>query len=593
VRLGIRSRLFAIAFGLIALTMGVAYLVMRNELERLLLSEIRGDLDVRTALVALEVDSLDIANDDLASWDALADRIGAKAKARVTLIRRDGVVVGDSEVPRDKVRTMQNHSNRPEVVAALARGLGESTRYSVTVEHRMLYAAVPFGSDGHLAGVARVAVPLTQIDSAISELKGIMLLGALVALGVAMVLSIAAAHLASRTARSLIETAGRMAKGDLNARARVARSDEYGDLGRALDQLAQSLAQATVELRAERDRLSGILRGMHEGVLLLDREGRIELFNPALREMLLLEETAHGMKPLEVIRHAELKETLDEARTSGEDTTRELEVTGLRPRRLMVRAARLPGQSEAVFAVFVDVTEMRRLESLRREFVANVSHELRTPIATICSAAETLAGAVERDPGAVAGFVQIIERNAARLRDLIEDVLNLSRIESREFHLSREPLSLGPVLEHIAAMFSDRANAKSIELVSSGSGEVVAFADRRALEHVLTNLVDNAVKYCGAGARVEVRAQRSDGGVVVSVSDNGPGIEQRHLPRLFERFYRVDTGRSRELGGTGLGLSIVKHLVEAMNGEVRVESKPGQGCTFSFTLPGGRQETAG
>jgi two-component system, OmpR family, phosphate regulon sensor histidine kinase PhoR len=585
VKLGIRSRLFAMAFGLIAATMIVAYLVMRSELERLLFNEIRGDLDVRTALVALEVDAVDMAPDDFAAWDALADRIGAKARARVTLIRRDGVVIGDSEVPRDQLRTMQNHGARPEVIAALARGLGESARYSVTVEHRMLYAAVPFASGGHLAGVARVAMPLTQIDGAISELTGIMLLGALVALGFAMVLSMAAAHLASRTARSLIETAGRMARGDLKARARVARSDEYGDLGRALDQLARSLAQATVELRSERDRLGGILRGMHEGVLLLDREGRIELFNPALREMLLLEETAQGMRPLEVVRHAELKQLLDEARLSPEDVTRELEITGLRPRRLMVRAARLPGESEAVFAVFVDVTEMRRLESLRREFVANVSHELRTPIATICSAAETLVGAVERDPDAVAGFARIIERNAARLRDLIEDVLNLSRIESREFHLSREPLALGPVLEHIASMFSDRARAKNIELVSSAPDTVIAFADRRALEHVLTNLVDNATKYCGPGARVQLRAQRADGEVIVSVSDTGPGIEERHLPRLFERFYRVDTGRSRELGGTGLGLSIVKHLVEAMDGEVRVESKPGQGTNFSFTLP--------
>ncbi|MBN1605914.1 MAG: HAMP domain-containing protein [Polyangiaceae bacterium] len=592
-RFGIRSRLFATAFGLIAVTMIVAYLAMRNELERLLLSNIRGDLHVRTALVALEVDSVDVARDDFAAWDALADRIGAKAKARVTLIRRDGVVIGDSEVPSDRLRTLQNHGSRPEVVAALAQGFGESARFSATVEHRTLYAAVPFGSGGRLAGVARVAVPLTQIDSAISKLTGIMLLGALAALAVAAVLSMAAAHLVSRTARSLIETAGRMAEGDLNARARVARSDEYGDLGRALDQLAQGLAQATVELRAERDRLSGIVRGMHEGVLLLDREGRIELFNPALREMLLLEETAQGMKPLEVVRHAELKELLDEARSSREDVTRELEITGLRPRRLMVRAARLPGQSEAVFAVFVDVTEMRRLESLRREFVANVSHELRTPIATICSAAETLVDAVERDPGAVAGFVQIIERNAVRLRDLIEDVLNLSRIESREFHLSREPLALEPVLGHIAAMFSHRARAKGIEIVSSSPGTVVAFADRRALEHVLTNLVDNATKYCGTGARVGLRAERSDGSVVVSVSDNGPGIEQRHLSRLFERFYRVDTGRSRELGGTGLGLAIVKHLVEAMNGEVRVESTLGQGTTFSFTLPEGGQTAAG
>jgi two-component system phosphate regulon sensor histidine kinase PhoR len=238
-----------------------------------------------------------------------------------------------------------------------------------------------------------------------------------------------------------------------------------------------------------------------------------------------------------------------------------------------------------MFAVFVDVTEMRRLESMRRDFVANVSHELRTPVTAIRSAAETLQTGRPDDPAMLDLFVGIIERNAARLQDLVEDVLDLSRIESRELRLSFEPLELGAVYGQVLSLFKERADRKGIDLVNEASDLLLRVrADRRALEHVLTNLVDNAVKYCGKGVCVRMGAVEQGGNVLLFVADDGPGIEARHLPRIFERFYRVDAGRSRELGGTGLGLSIVKHLVEAMGGSVQVESSPGEGTTFSFTL---------
>ena len=250
-----------------------------------------------------------------------------------------------------------------------------------------------------------------------------------------------------------------------------------------------------------------------------------------------------------------------------------------------MRAAALPGDPGGVLAVFVDVTELRRLESVRRDFVANASHELRTPVAAVRSAAETLRSAAS-DPAAAARFSDIIERNAERLERLIADLLELSRIESREFQLSPEPLEIAPVVHHVLSLHRHRAEQKRIELATEfAAGLPSARADRRALEQVFGNLVDNALKYCPEGARVTVRVSPENSTLRVAVADTGPGIDPKHLPRLFERFYRVDAGRSRELGGTGLGLSIVKHLVVAMGGTVGVESAPGQGTTFTFTLP--------
>jgi two-component system, OmpR family, phosphate regulon sensor histidine kinase PhoR len=319
---------------------------------------------------------------------------------------------------------------------------------------------------------------------------------------------------------------------------------------------------------------------------MLDAAGRVAVVNPALREMLLLGPQAVGKSPLELIRHAELKDLLDEARRTGGSSAREIELSGLKPRQLLVRAAPIAGESRAIFAVFVDVTEMRRLESMRREFVANVSHELRTPVTAIRSAAETLKSVPEKDIESRSAFMEMIDRNAERLQELIEDLLDLSRIESRGIRLSFEPLDLRSVFAHVVSLFEERAAKKHIRLTIDVPGELPPVeSDRRALEHILTNLVDNAVKYCKSDADITLRARQQGDGVWLQVQDTGPGIAPRHLPRLFERFYRVDAGRSRELGGTGLGLSIVKHLAEALDTTVSVESTVGEGTAFSLVLP--------
>lgn len=402
--------------------------------------------------------------------------------------------------------------------------------------------------------------------------------------------------------RPVTDAARRMQEGDLSVRARLAKTEDVGQLGAAFDELAGSFSRTVGELRGERDLVGAILDGMLEGVLLLDKEGKVALMNPALREMLLLRAGADviGQPLLEVVRHAELKELLDRARTTKTTCSGEIELGGLKPRRLLVRgSAFTPGaggagraQEGGLLAVFFDVTDIRRLESLRRDFVANVSHELRTPVTAILSAAETLDMALEKDPEGARRFVAIIERNAARLQGLIEDLLELSRIESRELRLRPERFDFEAFATHVVGLFRERADKKNIAIRLDCPKRLEVDCDRRALEQVLTNLVDNAVKYCVEGCTVIVRAERDVGaeaargpGFRLRVADDGPGIEEKHMGRLFERFYRVDAGRSREMGGTGLGLAICKHLVEAMGGSIRVESTLGKGTTFEVRLP--------
>lgn len=353
---------------------------------------------------------------------------------------------------------------------------------------------------------------------------------------------------------------------------------------RSLAPLADALATA----RRERDQLLGVVAGMDEGILMLDGAGRIALLNPALRAMLALPAGALGSDPAEVFRLPELQELFDAAVEGSSRLASELSLDGGGPPRwLQVTAARLqPELGGGVFAVFIDVTERRRLESLRRDFVANVSHELRTPVTAIRSAAETLPSAMRQGGESAATFADIIDRNAARLQALVEDLLDLSRIESRDLRLRAEELSLSRVVASVFELLSERALQRRVELRHRvGEEQPGVLVDQGALERVLTNLVDNAIKYSGVGSAVTVSAAREGEWVRVLVADTGVGIAAEHLPRLFERFYRVDAGRSRALGGTGLGLSIVKHLVEAMGGRVMVTSRVGAGTTFSFTVP--------
>jgi two-component system, OmpR family, phosphate regulon sensor histidine kinase PhoR len=586
-KLGVRTKLFLMSLGLIALALLVSDLFLVPRLDHLLVDRVKEDLLVRARLMESDVSELSKNNRSSSAdaWEELAKSLGQQSNARVTLIPVSGKVLGDSSLDEPAVSALENHATRPEVIEAFAQGEGASMRYSATLQQRMMYVAHAFkGSDGKVAGVVRVALPLSDVDLAVSQFRKLILMASLLALAAAMVLSSAVAHWISSSLRAMAQAAAQMVQGDLERRTRAHGSDELAELGHALDLLATNLRDAMRDLRSERDLLRGILASMLEGVLVVDQRDHIVHMNPAIRTMLLLGEASIGRPIIEIIRNADLIALLGRSRTGKDLSAIELDLGGFKPRRLLAHASPLPDRPGDMLVVLVDVTNLRRLESIRKDFVANASHELRTPVASIRSAAETLRSAMD-DPEAAMGFVDILERNSERLQRLVDDLLDLSRIESREFALRAENVDFAEFLDHILPLHQNRFDLKHMLLIREVPKTLNVRGDRRALEMIFSNLLDNAVKYCPEGTPVRIEATESNGRVRITVADRGPGISAHHLPRIFERFYRVDAGRSRDLGGTGLGLAIVKHLAEAMEGSVGVESEPGEGTRFSVTLP--------
>lgn len=340
------------------------------------------------------------------------------------------------------------------------------------------------------------------------------------------------------------------------------------------------------ETRLQLEMLRAVVDGMSEGLWITDPDGRVIQYNNALKEMLYAGTELVGKTALQVVRSQELSSAVMRACREGQTTKLELTVEGVRPRTLNVQVSPLGRDLQGSAAVFQDVTELQRLEKVRKDFVANVSHELRTPITAIRGYAETLKAGALADQSNAPKMVDIIHRQSERLSELVEDLLELSRIDAKQIQLAKVPIDLEQAAHRASEAVRPKAEGKNIAIEIAVPEDLVAIADARALEQVLLNLLDNAVKYTGHGGRVKVTGKRRGNDVEIAVRDTGAGIEPRHLPRVFERFYRVDKGRSRELGGTGLGLSIVKNLVNLMQGEVWVESTPGEGSTFFVELPG-------
>jgi two-component system, OmpR family, phosphate regulon sensor histidine kinase PhoR len=585
VTLGVRAKLLLVSVALIAASAVVAEVYLTPAIASRLTATMQSSVRDRARLVAREASRFAAPlSDDVPAWDALADELGRASGARVTIIRVDGAVLGDSEVALGDVERMENHATRPEVQQALAAGEGYGTHMSVTLQRPLIYAAVPFLRDGAVAGVVRVAEPLTEIDAAESDMRRFIWLGSGIALGLALILSNVLAKRMAAAVGELTDAARRMTEGDLEVRTRLSGQDELAGLGQALDRLAASLAATLGELRAERDLQRRILEAMHEGVVVVDRDGRIVLMNPALRSTLLLGADAIGKLLIETVRHAELDTVVDQARESPDDPPVEIELPGLKPRRLLVQAAPLSGDDQGLLLVFVDVTELRRLESLRRDFVANASHELRTPIAAVRSATETLQTGALADPIAANRFLDIIERNAVRLQSLVEDMLELSKLESNEFKLKRERVELQRVVPIVLALFRERAEKKGVRLAAElAAGLPAVEGDPRALEHVLSNLVDNAVKYCPSGTRIVVSATADDARVRLVVADTGPGIPAEELPHVFDRFFRgQDAART---SGSGIGLAVAAEMARAHGGQVAAASQRGHGTQMTLSLP--------
>jgi len=513
------------------------------------------------------------------SWKELASR-----GLRITLIGTDGHVRYDSE---HQASSMENHLDREEVQEALRTGRGSAVRLSRTAGHRTFYVSQSVvGPPGSPLGVLRLALPMDAIDRQTGAMRARLALAAALAALLALAILALVHRRWTRSLAQITAIARDLCEGRYDRRAAKLPDDEVGELGNALNRLGGEITHRMKALSGEVARLRAMLAGMVEGVVAVDEDDRVVFSNRAARRLFGVEELSGRL--WESVRIAELVALIEEARGTDAAATRELTFGDPAGRYSFVQAQAhrfQSGTSTGVVVVLHDLTELRRLERVRRDFVANVSHELKTPLTSIRGYVETLLSGALHDEDNNVRFLEKIDSNVRRLTHLVADLLSLARIESEESGLPLESLDLRPLLEQALRQHGPRAVQKGVRCsIEHDGGRVRVLGDRESLVQVIDNLLDNAIKYTSRGeVRLVLRRDASWG--MLEVVDTGIGIPAEELERVFERFYRVDKARSRELGGTGLGLSIVKHLVVAMNGKVEVESKMGSGSTFRVRLP--------
>jgi len=573
-------KLLAGALLLIVLTVGVLDSLLARYAGQREIRSIERQLASEAEILAGELREIEPAR--YAGWAADAAR---RARCRITLVAGDGSVLADSEFDP---RSMENHAAREEIAAALNGRPMAAIRHSATLNRDLLYMAVPATAAAGRPVVLRLAVPLEQVDAAVSEVRLRLLEVSLLAAGLALVL----AFFYSRSLSRRITQLKNFAEGLLDERFDKSLppepDDELGALARSLNSMADKLRGSLQMLRLEAARREAILAGMVEGVMAVNHELCVTFCNQAFaRAVGARHPVPENLPVLELVRDPVFLELLSSVLVSGESRSRRLRLTSAEDRWYEVRVSPLAMLSgRGALAILHDITEIERLERVRRDFVANVSHELRTPLAAIQGYAETLLDGALEDPASNRKFVEIISAHAVRLNQIASDLLALSELESTEPAPAPEKISLRRVLEAALRTVEPEAAARKVTIESPTGPDLMVLAHPLRLEQVLVNLLDNAVKFNREGGRVWVECGSEKPATVwIRVSDNGIGIPSEDLPRIFERFYRVDKARSRQVGGTGLGLSIVKHALERMGGSITVESKLGIGSSFTVRLP--------
>jgi two-component system, OmpR family, phosphate regulon sensor histidine kinase PhoR len=556
----------------------------------LYLNESENDLHARAQLVSASLDAT--PEPSPTSLETTVTALDRASGTRISVIAPDGRVVADSEADP---ATLENHGDRPEVHTALTGGVGRSIRYSDTLHENMMYVAMPVtAGDGSLRYVVRTAIPLTAVDRAMQGAsRRIIAITVLVAL-IAAAIGLFVSRSISGRMRRIREGAERFAAGDLTHKLAIPRTEEFAGVAESLNTMAEQLDVTITGITRERNEREAMLASMVEGVFATDDEGRVITMNDAAGRALGTtagETPGHGIE--EVSRNSDLQGFVGRVLAEQSQVESEIVMRSSDPRfdrYLQAHGAPMRGaEGAASGAVIVlhDVTRLRRLETVRRDFVANVSHELRTPVTSIKGFAETLLDGALDDPADARRFVTIIAGQADRLNAIIQDLLSLSRLEaeSEDETLRLEDGPVCDILELAVESCQSAAQARGVTLSLSCRQGLHTAMDPLLLERAVVNLIDNALKFSDPDSSVEIAAVEANEEIEIFVADHGSGIERQHLPRLFERFYRVDTSRSRDEGGTGLGLAIVKHVAQLHGGRVTVESTPGVGSTFRIFLP--------
>ena len=560
-------KLFLAALVVIAACTVSLDLLIGRTWENMLRREIETSLRQKTQMFAARV-----ADASPGSLKQVTAQAAPAAGPRITVIDSTGKVLADSEANPD---TMENHAGRPEFVAALQGQIGSATRLSKTIGVDLLYVAVPIPG-----GAVRMAYPLSSIREANREIRRDLLEGSAVAALLALLLAFVATQSIGRRLLRITDFAERVAAGDLSARIQEGAGDEIAHVASALDKTARKLEEGFSALENSRQTLETLLNSMQEAVIAVAQDERVLWANQRM-ERLLPSGVRLGAPLVQSVRDPEILASVQTALTTR-DVTMARAAKIFSGRVFDVTAAPMPGGGAV--AVLHDQTEIERVEKTRRDFIANVSHELRTPLTSIQGYAETLLES-RGMPTDLREFVEIIRKNAMRMARLTEDLLVLARVESGEQKLNLQPAMPNQLLDDAVQTFHELAITRGVEISVMNTASSAVLVDRDAIHQVFTNLIDNALKYGDQGGKVLVGACESEDGVQFYVRDFGSGISSEHLPRLFERFYRVDKARSLESGGTGLGLAIAKHVVRAHSGTIHVESELNHGSTFYFTLP--------
>jgi two-component system, OmpR family, phosphate regulon sensor histidine kinase PhoR len=568
----VRNRIFLKAMAAFAVVIAAATLTLditirhtwedslRRDIERLLAQNAQG--------FALRVD-----NDRQHSLQQMANEEARITETRVTIIARDGVVLADSEADP---KTMENHAGRPEIMAALSGKIGSSTRLSHTVGVEFLYLAVPSGDK-----VVRLAYPLATIQQHVAAIRSNLLRATILALLLALILALVIAEVISRRLRRIVRFAEQVATGDLTARISESSGDEIAQVAMALDRTARRLEENFAAIRESRAELEALLNSMTDGVIAVSPDMKVRWANHAIAAI-THQPLRLGAPVIELLRHPDFLATLEATlKSKRRQSTIAASLAGRRS--FSVNAEPLP--DGGVVSVLHDISEVERVEKTRRDFIANVSHELRTPLTSISGYTETLLESDGMLTDSAREFLTVIRRNAERMGRLTEDLLVLARVESGEDKLDLHAQPARQLLTEAVSSLQEDARAAEVELVAEDIPDWSVMADSYAVHQVFGNLISNALRYAQSGKKIMLGAEERNNGIEFFVRDFGPGIASEHLPRIFERFYRVDKARSRESGGTGLGLAIVKHIVLNHGGAVRVESAVGHGTTFFFLLP--------
>lgn len=557
-------------------------------LRRFYLNEASENLKSKALLIEDLVLSA-LISDDTESVNKLCGELGNKVSTRITVILPSGKVKGDS---KESPAMMDNHANRIEVKEALRGRVGASIRFSHTLQTAMMYVAIPLRNKGNIIGALRTSVSLSSIDQALNTIYIKFAIGGVVASLIAALLSFIISRRISSPLEEMKKRAEKFAQGDLNQKFPASRYVEIDTLADAMNKMAEQLDDRIRKVVQQSNEQEAILSSMIEGVLAVDMQERVITINEAAAELLNVDkDKLEGRTIQEIIRVPELQNFVTETLAGKESVDGEVVLRNKKDIYLQMRGTVLrdaQGQGIGGLIVLHDVTNIRHLENIRRDFVANVSHELKTPITAIKGFVETLIDGAIEDTENADRFLKIISKQSSRLSAIIEDLMSLSRIEqeSGNADISFEKISIIDILQFAVQACEIKASEKNIEIRITCENTLSAKINPQLMEQAIINLIDNAIKYSGDEGGVEVSALKTNSGITISVRDEGCGIPAEHLPRLFERFYRVDKDRSRKLGGTGLGLAIVKYIAQAHGGQAKVESTVNEGSVFSIYLPG-------